>query len=78
MRLIPGNVTPLNDKCGDQSRAEDWTLTFCQRVEKKDPGSIVQNLSPFVIRFVMAMVIINIIAWDKLITKDIKLIVKLV
>lgn len=75
MRLIPGNVTPLNDKCGDQSRAEDWTLTFCQRVEKKDPDSIVQNLSPFVIRFVLAMVII---AWDKLITKDIKLIVKLV
>ena len=75
MRVIPGNVTPLNDKCGDQSRAEDWALTFCQRVEKKDPDSIVQNLYPFVIRFVLAMVII---AWDKLITKDIKLIVKLV
>ena len=75
MRLIPGNVTPLNDKCGDQSRPEDWTLTFCQRVEKKDPDSIVQNLSPFVIRFVLAMVII---ARDKFITKDVKLIVKLV
>ena len=71
MRLIPGNVTPLNDKCGDQSQAEDWTLT----INLLSEGSIVQNLSPFVIRFVMAMVII---AWDKLITKDIKLIVKLV
>ena len=60
---------------GSEPRAEDWTLTFCQRVEKKDPSSIVQNLSSFVIRFVRAMVII---AWDKLITKDIKLIVKLV
>ena len=75
MRLIPGNVTPLNNKCGDQSRPEDWTLTFCQRVEKKDPSSIVQNLCSFVTRFVLAMVFI---AWDKLITKDIKLIVKLV
>ena len=71
MRVIPGNVTPLNDKCW----VENWTLTFCQRVEKKDPSSIVQNLCSFVTRFVLAMVIM---AWDKLITKDIKLIVKLV
>ena len=75
MRVIPGNVTPLNDKCGDPRWVENWTLTFCQRVEKKDPSSIVQNLCSFVTRFVLAMVII---AWDKLITKDIKLIVKLV
>lgn len=69
MRLIPGNVTPLNYKSGIRAGLRTGL------VEKKDPDSIVQNLSPFVIRFVLAMVII---AWDKLITKDIKLIVKLV
>ena len=61
MFLIPGNVTPPNDKCGDRSRDSGLDINLFSEVEKKYPTSIVQNLFSFVKRFVLAVPITMII-----------------